>query len=305
MRIFKSLVLFFLFTFSVIAQTSNPIKPDIRAIYIDNFSNILGSNHQEIKLFEWLEKHEINAIILYDLHKIARRFDMGNPKENQVLANFIKKAKEEYNIKRVSASGENPTFFNEVIHRYNVSRKSKSERFDVYNLEFEYWNTKPNNEGGYYCTTYLKKKNIKCSREGSFEYYLQTLKEMKRLAKELDDSIEIEAYIGNFNKKEIIELDKVVHRLLIHDYVRDVNRLFPYVKKRLDLIDEIDSKIKVSLIFSSEMNFLGKWFKSHTVRNAEKLFFKELIQEEEKLLNHFNFEGFTHYNYGYLSYIKD
>lgn len=43
-------------------------------------------------------------------------------------------------IKKVSASGESGIFFLEAIHPYNKSRKDSIERFNIYNLEYEYWN---------------------------------------------------------------------------------------------------------------------------------------------------------------------
>ncbi|NVJ88688.1 MAG: hypothetical protein HWD82_04530 [Flavobacteriaceae bacterium] len=54
---------------------------------------------------------------------------------------------------------------------------------------------------------------------------------MKILTSELDSKVEFEAYIGFFKEEEIKEIVKDVDRLLIHDYVRDPNDLFYYVKK--------------------------------------------------------------------------
>jgi len=127
---------------------------------------------------------------------------------------------------------------------------------------------------------------------------------MKTLAKELDDNIKIEAYIGNFNNDEVKKISEQVDRLLIHDYVKDINRNFIYIKERLHLLDKIDSKIHISILYSAEMNFMGKWFADHKLHEAETKFFKELEKNEISLENNLNFDGFTCYNYGYLHYVK-
>ena len=67
-----------------------------RALYVDNFANILGTYHLEKELFEFAKKHEIKELILYDLNKINKRFPLGDRSQNQILADFIVKAKKEY-----------------------------------------------------------------------------------------------------------------------------------------------------------------------------------------------------------------
>ncbi len=191
----------------------------------------------------------------------------------------------------------------EAIHPYNKSRKDSIERFNIYNLDYEYWNEKESLENGYYCNTYLKNVQIPCNRKGSFKYFIQSLFIMKELAQELDNKIEIEAYIGNFNNEEVKQISEHIDRLLVHDYIKNPNRNFIYVKQRLDLLEKINSKIDISILYSSEMNFMGKWFSSHKLYEAEVNFFNELQKNEISLERHLNFDGFTYYNYGYLKYV--
>ena len=99
-----------------------------RELYVDNFSNILGTYHLETELLEFAKNHEINTLILYDLHKINKRFPLGDETKNGVLASFIVKAKVEYGIQKISASGESGDFFTNVIHPYNISRKNSKEK---------------------------------------------------------------------------------------------------------------------------------------------------------------------------------
>ncbi len=300
--IHKIIILLFVLALGNVNAQKNYTK---RALYVDNFGNILGNSNKEQKLFKFAEEHNINEFILYDLHKINKQFHLGDTSKNHVLANFIKNAKTKYNIKEVSASGESGNFFIKAIHPYNVSRKDKNERFDVYNIEYEYWNKLASLEGGYYCETYLKNGQLPCNRKGSFKYFIQSLEIMRFLADELDHNIEVEAYIGNFQESEVNQISEHIDRLLIHDYVRRSERVFPYVKKRLELLEKINSKIKVSILYSSEMNFLGQYFKEHTLHEAEKKFFDSLRKQGDHLDDHINWHGFSYYNYDYLKYVTN
>ncbi|WP_439130527.1 hypothetical protein [Polaribacter sp.] len=299
MKIHKLLLYFLVATSFCYGQK----KYENRALYVDNFATILGSTTLENELLEFSKNHQINTLILYDLHKINKRFHLGDLSKNHLLASFIKKARTEFGIKKLSASGESSNFFIKAIHPYNISRKDKLERFDVYNLEYEYWNEKESLEDGYYCNTYLKNVQLPCNRENSFKYFIQSLFVMKTLAKELDEGIEVEAYIGNFKHTEVKEISEHVDRLLIHDYVKNPNRNFIYIKERLNLLNKINSKIDISVLYSSEMDFMGKWLKDHKLHEAEIKFFKNLEENDISLEKHLNFKGFSYYNYGYLNYV--
>jgi len=273
-----------------------------RELYVNNFNNILGSYHLETELLEFVKNHEINTLILYDLHKINKRFALGDETKNGVLASFIVKAKVEYGIKKISTSGESSDFFINAIHVYNTSRTKTSEKFDIYNLEYEYWDEESSSNKGYYCKSYLKDSYQKCNRENSFKFYIESLKIMRKLANEIDHPIQIEAYIGKFTGKEVQNISNHVDRLLIHAYVRKPQESFHYVKNRLNLLAGIDSKIKVSILYSSEMKFLGKWFSTQSFQTAEEIFFKDLQKEGINLKDKLNFQGFTYYNYSYFQY---
>ena len=295
---------------SVISTFGNNGVLENRSLYVDNFSNILGSYNKQKELFDFAKEHKITNLILYDLNKINERFFLGDGNRNKILVDFIKEARKE-GIEKISASGESGEFFKKIIHPYNLSRKNKEERFDIYNLEYEYWNESESKPGGYYCDTYLKNGNLACDRDGSFEFYMQSLETMCLLAEELDDEVDlddeilVEAYIGNFNKKEIEELSFVVDRLLIHNYVAKEERLFPYVKQRLKFIEDIHSDITVSILYSTECRYLGTYLVSNPYHVAEQKFFEGLNLFKDDLDEHINFTGFTYYNYSHYRYVEN
>lgn len=292
MKSFSSFFVFVMFFLQVSATQ--------RIMYVDNFMNILGSPTNETKLFEFCKEYKINSIILYDLNKVHKAYDLTNKKQNVILAKFISRAKTEYGINQISASGETASFFIEVIVPYNNSRKSSNEKFDIFNLEYEYWNLESNKEDGYYCQTYLKKEKIPCNRAGTFAYFMNSLLVMKSLANESKHKVKVGVYVANYDDKEINEIEKYADRILVYDYTTYPDNLFHYIKERLDLLVNYKSKADIYILFSSEMNFIGKYLSSHTLDDIEKLFIKELLAEEPGLQNKINLKGFTYYTYGYL-----
>ena len=271
-----------------------------RKMYVDNFANILGTYHLEQELFDFVEANDIDELILYDLNKVHKRFPLGDVSQNQILADFICKAKKHYGVTSVSASGETGDFFIKAIHPYNKSREIELERFDIYNIEYEYWNKKESLDNGYYCETYLKNEQLKCNRENSFGYFMSSLKTMKELAKKDNLDIKTEAYVGKYTRDEVDEISSHVDKLLIHDYVRDPKYSYMYVKDRLNQLDAIHSHIEVSILFSYENNFMGKWLKNHRFQEAEESFHAELAKNDVTIKDHLNFTGFTYYNYSWF-----
>ncbi len=271
-----------------------------RKLYVDNFANILGSYHLEQELLDFAVENSVNELILYDLNKVHKRLSLVDSTQNSPLAKFIAKAKKVHNIKSISASGETSKFFLEVIHPYNLSRKKTEEQFDVYNIEYEYWNEKQSLNGGYYCETYLKNAKLKCNRKNSFSYFINSLFIMKELAKDDNLKIKTEAYVGKFTRDEIDKISENVDKLLIHDYVKKPEYSYLYVKDRLSYLDAIHSHIEVSILFSEENNFMGNWLRKHQFKKAEEVFYEQLEKEDIQLEEHLNFTGFTYYNYSFF-----
>ena len=65
-------------------------------------------------------------------------------------------------------------------------------------------------------------------------------------------------------------------------------------------LDAIHSQIEISILFSEENNFMGKWLRAHKFEIAENTFFSELDKNQIELKNHLNFKGFTYYNYSFF-----
>ena len=272
-----------------------------RTLYVDEFYFILGDKEKEDLLLNFTISNGFDEIILYDLHKINKHYPLADASKNVILANFICKAKKEFGIKNVGGSGESSDFFIKAIHAYNVSRNDVAEKFDSYNLEYEYWKEDNSKDGGYYCENYLKKTGKPCNRKGTFDFFIKSLKIMKLLAKKNSHPVKVEAYVGRYNQDEIHKISKYVDKLLIHVYVKSPESGLNYVYKRLEYLAEVEKKPKVSIIYSSEILFMGGWLKFNSLKEGEKIFIDAIKNRNSKLLNEIDFTNFTYYNYNQLS----
>ena len=105
---------------------------------------------------------------MYDLHSL----NLSNSNTADLLGAFIKRAKENYGIQYVGAICENASSFINKIVPYNNGRSDDNEKFNVFNLEFEFWTASSVNPGGYYCTQYLEQANCSCDTSGGFKFFI-------------------------------------------------------------------------------------------------------------------------------------
>jgi hypothetical protein len=281
-------------------------------LYVDNFSSIIGIPGKENKLLIFAKKNNFKTLILYQLNKVDKRWSLSDSKENNVLAAFISKAKNEFSIQDIGASGESASFFINTISLYNNSRSKPEEKFDIYNLEYEYWSKKASAEDGYYCVNYLEENSIPCNREGSFSYFLENLKELKNLSKKNKHAVKVEAYLGYYTENEISQISKYCDRLLIQAHGTSPQLCFTAAKNSLNYIAKIDRKIKTSILFSAKMIHLGRWLKSDSLETGETMFVDEMNDKNIQLRRQLNLDGFSYHTYtdlerslSYYSYGKN
>jgi len=271
-----------------------------RTLYVDNFNTILGTPYKEDKLLVFAQRNNFKTLILYQLNKVDKRFSLSDPKKNNVLAEFISKAKSKFNIKQIGASGESASFFTNTINVYNSSRSNAEEKFDIYNLEYEYWSKKASGIDGYYCVGYLEENNISCDREGSFKYFIANLKKLKSLSKNSKHKINIEVYVGYYTQNEIKQITKYCDLLRIHAYGKNPKSCFTSAKKNLENLFQIKSNVKASILFSTRMDQLGYWLKFDSLGSCETEFIKEMNIKNINLKKNLNFDGFSYHTYSFL-----
>jgi hypothetical protein len=123
----KLLCLFFIFFFAKLFCYQ-------RTLYVDNFNSILGNSAKEDKLLFFAKKNDFSTLMLYQLNKVDKRFSLSDPRRNNILAEFISKAKTKFSIQEIGASGECASFFTYTINLYNKTRNKADEKIDLYNL---------------------------------------------------------------------------------------------------------------------------------------------------------------------------
>lgn len=270
-----------------------------RTLYVDNFSNILGNPSKEDKLLLFAKRNNFKTLILYQLNKVDKKWDLKDPRKNNILSEFITKAKVKFSVQNIGASGESASFFTATIDPYNNSRNKAIEKFDIYNLEYEYWSRKASGPNGYYCVNYLEENKTPCNRNGSFNYFINNLKELKKLSKNSTHNINIEAYLAYFSQKEIASIVNYCDRLIIQTSGKSPIVSYKFAKKSLDHLSKINTKIKTSILYSTRMDNMGYWFKTNSLKTAEQQFFKALNSNNSDK-NSINFDGFSYHTYSFL-----
>lgn len=288
---------FILFVFIIVSNFTFSLE---RTLYVDNFNDILGSPTKEDKLLLFAQKNNIKILILYDLNKVNKRITLSDPRNNNILAEFIQKAKQKYQIKKIGASGESADFFVKIINVYNNSRQKSTEKFDIYNLEYEYWSSKASGIDGYYCVNYLEENGIPCGREGSFKFFIDNLKQLKNLSKGKPHKVEVDAFVGYYTQNEIIEISKNCDRLIIQAHGKDPKFCLAATQTNLESILNSNIKTKASILFSTTMSDLGYWLKFESIDRGEFLFFLEMNTKNNQLKKKLNIEGFTYHTYSSL-----
>ena len=181
---------------------------EIRGLYINDFNRILGRATQEDSLCSYIKECRFNHLLIYSLNDL----NMGNQKTRTRLRSLFRRFRNECGVIRIGAVGENYDFFKKEIHPYNLDAKTQpEERFDIYDLEFEFWSETSIER--YYCADYLQAAGFPCTEEGAFSYVRQTLLDLRTLKQDLP-GLETEIYIGWIKPEHAAQLPALVDRIL-------------------------------------------------------------------------------------------
>ena len=252
-----------------------------KGLYVDRFQDILGDTAKENKLLRYVKSHDFNELSLYGLWEITNK-----PSKYSSLARFISKARTNYGVTKISATHSTTKAFNEC-EAYNMGRNNESEKFDVFSIENEWWQTNP--ECNYACNQNL----------------VLHVKELKIQNK---DNFDTEIYIGwldaqNNDYEEAKFLVDNLDKIAVHCYDNTPN--FAYTKERLLLLakaaKELDKKPEILIIFSAEQEFMFKFFsKTHQNKNfitAFDDFITDLKKSNSSILLDLNFTGYKIFTY--------
>lgn len=269
-------------------------SPALRGIYVNQFSQILGNTTKEDSLLHYAQDSSFNYLALYDLHTI----NFNNATSVGKLAAFILKARTNYNIQYIGAVCESYSSFQSKIAPYNNSRSNANEKFDVFNLEFEFWISSSVNSTGYYCLQYLAPNGCSCDTAGAFQYYVDQLHKIDSLA--ATQNALSETYVGWFNQGQGQQIAQNVDRVLLHAYRTDASSVFGYSKTRLSYLATLSQQVDVVPIFSSEPDFMGPWLNSHSMNEAYSTYQADFNADNSSWKPYIRLLGYQWFAYGFM-----
>lgn len=231
-------------------------------LYVDAFDAIAGNPSTEDSLLAFSRNNGMNYLLFYGLNRI-----MGNAVLENQTAQFIKKAKNEYGIHKVSAVMETALDV-ETYVQFNQARPV-DERFDVFTLEFEFWSS--NLSGLGYCDYLTEYEN--CDRASAFDFFIKQIQRIEEFTSPIN--VESEVYIGWPTEAEAITIADNVDRVLVHFYRTTDVDIINYGQDRIINLSKSSKGVKVAPIFSSEgpgntddIPFMGEWLTTHPIDQA-------------------------------------
>jgi len=255
-------------------------------MYIDHFSDILGNTQKEDSLLNYAQDSSFNYLAMYDLHNL----NLNNSTTADRLGAFIKRARDNYGLQYIGAIGESYSSFENRIGPYNLSRTDDHERFNVFNLEFEFWTSSSVTSGGYYCTQYLQQANCSCDTSGGFKFFIKQMRQIDSLA--ATQQVLSETYLGWFNQGQASQIANNVDRVLLHAYRTGTSSLFSYSKTRMSYLASNNTTIDIAPIFSAEPDFMGPWLETHSQLDAYNKYKSDFDNDNSSWKQYINILGY-------------
>ena len=289
----KTIFILFISLFPFIAFPQDEM---LKALYVNDFVEIIDIKSAEDELLNYAQDKGFNYLILYNISKVHRnRFPLDNEMTDDPFANFIRKAKTQFGIKRISVVGEKAASFDPVL-KYNLNHiKNDDELVDGFNLEFEYWNSRLTGYEKYYCKTYLSEMGLPCNRAGAFYFYLEQLKVLRTVASEFN--IKLESYVGVVTKEEMQKLIQYLNTIHIHYYRKDTKNIAKYKSNRLEAVIDGKSKVEVFPIFSARDKHMKPWLQDHDIDEVFPIFMEQLKSNKSLKPVIKNIKGQSWYRY--------
>jgi hypothetical protein len=265
---------------------------NVRGFYVSDATSWLGNTTAENNILSYAQNNGFTYITLYGLGSLSWS---STTAKNQ-LASFVSRAHLQYGIDEVGAAGELYSFFNNYVIPYNNGRAYQSERIDVCNFEFEFWNM--NNVSNMYCSKYLSPNGYNCDTAGAFKFAIREFQRIKTLA--ASKGMITEIYLGWPNRGQVNQISAVADRILLHAYRQDDSDVYQYSRNRLIDIASTSRTVTVIPIFSSEPSFMQSWLTTHSQSRAYQTYSDDYTNETGSWKSKINLQGYTWFTYTYL-----
>jgi len=226
------------------------------------------------------------------------------------LANFLNTAKTTYGINQIAVVGEKNSSFDRIKIYNSFYPTEPNKRFDVFNLEFEFWNSNLTDPGEYYCTTYLTPNGLPCTNSGAFDYYDDQLALMKAYGDA--NNIITETYIGSPTAAQSDIIAQNTHRVLVHYYrTSDVygsgDSIYQYNTHRIEDL-AANNNVIIMPIFSGQPSHMYTWLLSNPLTQPYDTFINGTNGYNDQTgdwKDNVTFDGYTWYRYTTLLEISN
>lgn len=209
-------------------------------------NQLIGNSLREEKFIRFVKDNGFTYLIFYELEGMA-----PTSLRAQQFASLVKRLKETAGVTEVAAAlgdaGEADT-----VVAYNKAHTA-SERIDVLNVEYEFWN--------------------KPDRKTAFSNTVSMLERFMSVGKA--NQLKTEIYVGWMDATEAKTLAHVTDRILIHYYVKSDTGIINYGIERLEALASAGHKVNIAPIFSNEgpkntadIPFMGCWLEKNTHQQA-------------------------------------
>ncbi|WP_331345550.1 hypothetical protein [Cellvibrio sp. UBA7661] len=216
------------------------------SLHMGRADQLLGNAQREETFLTFVRDNGFNYLIFYELEGMAPT----STKAHQ-FASLVSRAKLSAGVTQVAAALGDASEADMVV-AYNDGRTA-SERIDVLNVEYEFWNKK--------------------DRKTEFATTLSMLERFNAVASE--HQLMTEIYIGWVDATEAISLANVTDRILVHYYRQNDIDLINFGIERLEWMAAASRKVKVAPIFSAEgpnntydAPFMGCWLEKNANQKA-------------------------------------
>lgn len=216
------------------------------SLHMGRSDQLLGNAQREEQFLNFVRAGGFTYLIFYELEGM-------NPAsvKAQQFSSLVSRAKLTTRVTEVGAAlgdvGEADT-----VVAYNNGRPA-SERIDVLNVEYEFWN--------------------KADRKTEFATTISMLERFNTVARA--NQLTTEIYIGWVDATEAVSLANVTDRILVHFYRPDDVAIINFGIERLEWMAAASRKVKIAPIFSSEgpkntadLPFMGCWLEKNRHQQA-------------------------------------
>lgn len=276
----------------LICLTSYGQSTNVRAFYLKGINSWLGNATQENAILDYAQGNGYNYIIFYDLGSL--NWSSTTVKNN--VAAFLSRARTNYGMTQMGASGEIASFFSNYILPYNNSRTSANERFDIFNFEFEFWNQ--SSISALYCSRYLSPNGYSCDSAGAWRFAWVEFKKIDDLTNQ--NGLTSEIYLGWPAQGQMQQLTTRADRILLHAYRPTDVDLYSYSRGRLQMVASMNTSVKIIPLFSSESSFMGPWLQSNPFTKAYQTYSAHYTAETGSWKQYINLQGYAWFHYTYM-----